>query len=92
VSVSHIYIAETLEPTFARGKSVIEGNGVDVAVVRFGGKFEPSGRALSLVLIASAISWRLGWPNIPGLPFAPLGIALSQDLVPRRRRSPEPVA
>ena len=28
------------------------------------------------VLIASVVSRWLGWPKIPGLPFAPLGIAL----------------
>jgi protein-S-isoprenylcysteine O-methyltransferase Ste14 len=39
-------------------------------------KLPPPVWTLIYVLIASAISWRLGWPNIPGLPFAPLGIAL----------------
>ena len=28
------------------------------------------------VLIVAAISWSLGWPKIPGLPLAVLGIAL----------------
>jgi protein-S-isoprenylcysteine O-methyltransferase Ste14 len=32
--------------------------------------------ALIYVLIAAAISWSLGWPKIPGLPLAVLGIAL----------------
>jgi protein-S-isoprenylcysteine O-methyltransferase Ste14 len=32
--------------------------------------------ALIYVLIAAAISWSLGWPKIPGLPLALLGIAL----------------
>jgi protein-S-isoprenylcysteine O-methyltransferase Ste14 len=39
-------------------------------------KVPPPIWALIYVLIASAISWWLGWPNIPGLPFVPLGIAL----------------
>ena len=32
--------------------------------------------SLVYVLIAAAISWALGWPRFPGLPFVPLGIAL----------------
>lgn len=40
-------------------------------------KLPPPIWALIYVLFASAISWRLGWPKIPGLPFAPLGIALA---------------
>jgi protein-S-isoprenylcysteine O-methyltransferase Ste14 len=39
-------------------------------------KLPPPIWALIYVLIASAISWWLGWPYIPGLPFALLGIAL----------------
>ena len=32
--------------------------------------------ALVYVLCAAAISWRLGWPKMPGFPLSPLGIAL----------------
>ena len=39
-------------------------------------KVPPPIWALIYVLIASAISWWLGRPNIPGLPFVPLGMAL----------------
>ena len=39
-------------------------------------KLPPPIWALLYVLIAAAISWSLGWPKLPGLPLAPLGIAL----------------
>ncbi len=39
-------------------------------------KLPPPIWALVYVLIAAAISWSLGWPKLPGLPLAPLGIAL----------------
>ena len=39
-------------------------------------KLPPPIWALVYVLIAAAISWSLGWPKFPGLPLAPLGIAL----------------
>lgn len=32
--------------------------------------------ALIYVLVTAAISWALGWPSLPGLPLAPLGLAL----------------
>src|SRR5260370_40081483 len=39
-------------------------------------KLPPPIWALVYVLLAAAISWLLGWPKFPGLPLAPLGIAL----------------
>ena len=39
-------------------------------------KVPPPIWALVYVLIAAAISWSLGWPKLPGLPLAPLAIAL----------------
>jgi protein-S-isoprenylcysteine O-methyltransferase Ste14 len=39
-------------------------------------KVPPPVWALVYVLIGVAISWSLGWPKLPGLPLAPLGIAL----------------
>jgi protein-S-isoprenylcysteine O-methyltransferase Ste14 len=39
-------------------------------------KLPPPIWALIYVLFATAISWSLGWPKFPGLPIAPLGIAL----------------
>jgi protein-S-isoprenylcysteine O-methyltransferase Ste14 len=39
-------------------------------------KFPPPVWALLYVVIATAISGVLGWPEFPGLPIAPLGIAL----------------
>ena len=39
-------------------------------------KLPPPIWALVYVLITAAISWSLGWPKLPGLPLAPLGIAL----------------
>ncbi|HMK70060.1 MAG TPA: isoprenylcysteine carboxylmethyltransferase family protein [Xanthobacteraceae bacterium] len=39
-------------------------------------KLPPPIWALIYVLITAAISWSLGWPKVPGLPVAPLGIAL----------------
>ncbi len=39
-------------------------------------KLPPPIWVLVYVLIAAAISWSLGWPKLPGLPLAPLGIAL----------------
>ena len=40
-------------------------------------KLPPPVWTLLYVLIAAAVSRWLGWPKIPGLPFAPLGIALA---------------
>jgi protein-S-isoprenylcysteine O-methyltransferase Ste14 len=39
-------------------------------------KLAPPVWALVYVLFAAVISWSLGWPKLPGLPLAPLGIAL----------------
>ena len=39
-------------------------------------KLPPPIWALIYVVITAAISWWLGWPKLPGLPVAPLGIAL----------------
>ena len=39
-------------------------------------KLPPPVWALIYVLVAATISWWLGWPNIPGWPMVPLGIAL----------------
>jgi protein-S-isoprenylcysteine O-methyltransferase Ste14 len=39
-------------------------------------KLPPPIWALVYVLFAAAVSWSLGWPKPPGLPLAPLGIAL----------------
>jgi protein-S-isoprenylcysteine O-methyltransferase Ste14 len=39
-------------------------------------KLPPPVWALAYVLLATAISGWLGWPEFPGLPIAPLGIAL----------------
>jgi len=39
-------------------------------------KVPPPVWALFYVLFAFAISWRLGWPNVPGFPLPTLGIAL----------------
>jgi len=39
-------------------------------------KLPPPIWTLIYVLVAVAISWLLGWPKFPGLPLAPLGIAL----------------
>jgi protein-S-isoprenylcysteine O-methyltransferase Ste14 len=33
--------------------------------------------ALIYVLLATAISWQLGWPRIPGFPLVGLGVALT---------------
>jgi protein-S-isoprenylcysteine O-methyltransferase Ste14 len=39
-------------------------------------KLPPPVWALAYVLLAAAVSGWLGWPEFPGLPIAPLGIAL----------------
>ena len=39
-------------------------------------KLPPPLWAVIYVLITAAISWWLGWPKVPGLPIAPLGIAV----------------
>ena len=39
-------------------------------------KLAPPVWTLVYVLFAAVISWSLGWPKFPGLPLAPLGIAL----------------
>lgn len=39
-------------------------------------KFPPPVWTLIYLLAATAISWALGWPKIPGLPLPPLGIIL----------------
>lgn len=39
-------------------------------------KLPPPFWALVYLLSCAAISWLLGWPSLPGLPSAPLGIAL----------------
>jgi protein-S-isoprenylcysteine O-methyltransferase Ste14 len=39
-------------------------------------KLPPPFWALLFVLICAGISWTLGWPNLPGLPLAPLGLAI----------------
>jgi protein-S-isoprenylcysteine O-methyltransferase Ste14 len=39
-------------------------------------KFPPPIWALLFVLVGGGISWALGWPRLPGLPLAPLGVAL----------------
>ena len=39
-------------------------------------KLPPPIWALIYVLAGAAISWFLGWPKLPGLPLAPLGILL----------------
>ena len=39
-------------------------------------KLAPPVWALVYVLFSAVISWSLGWPKFPGLPLAPLGIAL----------------
>ena len=39
-------------------------------------KLPPPIWTLAYVLTAAAISWVFGWPKVPGLPLAPLGIAL----------------
>jgi len=39
-------------------------------------KLPPPIWALVYALTAAAISWFLGWPMVPGLPLAPLGILL----------------
>ncbi len=39
-------------------------------------KIPPPIWAFVYVLIGAAVSWSLGWPRLPGPPFAPLGIAL----------------
>src|SRR5271166_3854509 len=39
-------------------------------------KLPPPIWTLIYVLVAVAISWLLDWPKLPGLPLAPLGIAL----------------
>ena len=39
-------------------------------------KLPPPLWALLFVLVCAGISWMLGWPGVPGLPQAPLGIAL----------------
>ena len=43
-------------------------------------KLPPPIWTLIYILVALAISWRLGWPDLPGLPLRRLGIALA--LVP----------
>jgi protein-S-isoprenylcysteine O-methyltransferase Ste14 len=40
-------------------------------------KLPPPVWALVYVLIALAISWQLGWPNLPGFPLPTLGFALA---------------
>lgn len=39
-------------------------------------KLPPPLWALLFVLVCAGISWTLGWPGVPGLPLAPLGLAL----------------
>jgi len=39
-------------------------------------RFPPPVWTLIYVAVSAAISWLLAWPKVPGLPFAPLGIAL----------------
>lgn len=39
-------------------------------------KLPPPLWALIFVLVCAGISWTLGWPSVPGLPLAPLGLAL----------------
>ena len=39
-------------------------------------KLPPPIWTVMYVLVAAAISWLLDWPKLPGLPLAPLGIAL----------------
>ena len=39
-------------------------------------RFPPPVWTLIYVVVSAAISWLLAWPKLPGLPFAPLGIAL----------------
>jgi protein-S-isoprenylcysteine O-methyltransferase Ste14 len=39
-------------------------------------KLAPPIWTLIYILLCLALSWSLGWPTIPGLPLAPLGIAL----------------
>lgn len=39
-------------------------------------KFPPPIWTLIYILIATAISWALGWPKVPGLPLPLLGIVL----------------
>jgi protein-S-isoprenylcysteine O-methyltransferase Ste14 len=39
-------------------------------------RFPPPVWTLIDVVVSAAISWLLAWPKVPGLPFAPLGIAL----------------
>jgi protein-S-isoprenylcysteine O-methyltransferase Ste14 len=39
-------------------------------------RFPPPVWTLIYIVVSTAISWLLAWPKIPGLPFAPLGIAL----------------
>jgi protein-S-isoprenylcysteine O-methyltransferase Ste14 len=39
-------------------------------------RFPPPVWTLIYLVVSAAISWLLGWPKVPGLPFAPLGIAL----------------
>jgi protein-S-isoprenylcysteine O-methyltransferase Ste14 len=40
-------------------------------------KLPPPVWALIYVLLAAAISWQLGWPNMPGFPLPKLGMALT---------------
>ena len=39
-------------------------------------RFPPPVWTLIYVAVSAALSWLLAWPKVPGLPFAPLGIAL----------------
>jgi protein-S-isoprenylcysteine O-methyltransferase Ste14 len=39
-------------------------------------RFPPPVWTLIYLVVSTAISWLLAWPKVPGLPFAPLGIAL----------------
>lgn len=40
-------------------------------------KLPPPIWTLIYVLLAAALSWQLGWPNMPGFPLARLGVALT---------------
>ena len=40
-------------------------------------KLPPPAWAMLYMLLAAGLSWALGWPRVPGLPIAPLGIVLT---------------
>jgi hypothetical protein len=39
-------------------------------------KLPPPVRTLIFLIAAAVLSFVLGWPKVPGLPFPPIGIAL----------------